>query len=226
MSASSLFKLISSTLKEEANPLQAPPMKAYLKNKFELFGAKGPVQKAVFKKIWNTAKEDILKNWKALVYLLWEAEEREHQYFAMEIIRKVEKKLTIDDLDDVEYWITHKSWWDTVDFLASHAVGSILKDDRFLMESVSARYFKSENLWLMRTAIIFQLFYKHNTHEFLLFALIDDTKGSKEFFINKASGWALRQYSKVNPAAVKEFIESRRSELSNLTIKEGSKYLS
>ena len=80
-------------------------------------------------------------------------------------------------------------------------------------------------MWLQRTALIFQLSYKEDTDAELLYSLIDRTLGSKEFFINKASGWALRQYSKFNPESVRNYIDSRRDQLAGLTIREGSKYL-
>ena len=63
-------------------------------------------------------------------------------------------------------------------------------------------------MWLNRSSIIFQLSYKEKTNFDLLKAECEKHKHSKEFFIQKAIGWALRDYSKYNPNSVKQYIES------------------
>ena len=73
------------------------------------------------------------------------------------------------------------------------------------------------------TCIIFQLKDGDNTDQKLLFELCAKYSKEKEFFIRKAIGWALRQYSKYNPKAVAGFIQKQK--LSPLSVKEGSKYL-
>ena len=47
----------------------------------------------------------------------------------------------------------------------------------------------------------------------------------QSFFINKAIGWALRDYSKTNPKWVRDFIEKNKDKMAKLSIKEGSKYI-
>lgn len=225
MSATILFQELEDMLLSEKNEMNAVPMKAYMKGHFEYLGIRGPTSKELFKEFWKRNKEDLKLHWKALAHLCWKADYREFKYMAMKLIGKFEKQLVPEDLPDIEHFLTTDSWWDTVDFLASHAVGQILKKDEDFMFETADRYMKSNDMWLNRTAIIFQLFYKKETYQDLLFAMIDETKGRKEFFINKACGWALRQYSRVNPQDVSEFIESRGSQLSNLTIKEGSKFI-
>lgn len=84
--------------------------------------------------------------------------------------------------------------------------------------------FNGDELWLQRSAILFQLKYKEKTNETLLYRYIRQNTDSKEFFIQKAVGWALREYSKTNPESVKHFIEENR--LPKLSIREGSKYQS
>ena len=200
-------------------------MKDYLKGRFELYGIKTPHRKQFFKEFWTENKNEIRDNWRDFVQWLWQQDYRDHHYFAMDIIGKIEKKLEKDDLSLMEELITTHSWWDSVDFLASHGVGQILKSDTALQMKTVERYMQTDNLWLRRTAIIFQIFYKKQTNEDLLFTVIDDNLSSEEFFIRKACGWALRQYSKTNPAAVKEYIDVRRPLMSGLTLREGSKYI-
>jgi len=131
---------------------------------------------------------------------------------------------SLDHMPQVERLITTHSWWDSVDPLAANIAGQIIKrspDDG--LEWVE-RWIDHENMWLNRSAIIHQLRYKTDVDTDLLFALVDNSRGSKEFFINKACGWALRQASKFYPAEVREYIESRPV-LAKLTVKEGSKYI-
>lgn len=208
-----------------ANASNAIKMKAYLKDKFDLHGIKSPERKLFFKSLWRENKNIILTDWQELTKWLWEQDYRECHYLAMDIIGKIEKKLTINDLPLIESFILKHSWWDTVDFLASHGIGQILKEDQKMQFATVERFLNSNNMWLKRTAIIFQLFYKNNTNKDLLLATIDANLGSNEFFINKAIGWALRQYSRVNPIAVRQYIEIQGAKMSGLSIREATKFL-
>ncbi len=225
MSVNILVEYFSEELKQVSNPASAKNMAAYMKNKFPFYGVHAPQRKAIVNKIWKTDKPLITKEIRSLSELLWMEEQRENQMIAIDLLGKCKKSLSFSDLKMLEDYVTTKSWWDTVDFLASHNVGEILSVDKAQARRVAESYMASDNLWLKRTAIIFQLKYKDKTDPELLFDMILSTHGSKEFFINKASGWALRQYSKHNPCLVRDFINDYRAELAKLTIKEGSKYL-
>lgn len=225
MSVKILVEYFSEELQQASNQAAAEKMSAYMKNKFLFYGVHAPLRKDIIARIWKTDKKLITDEIRPLSRLLWSLEKREYQMIAIHLLRKCHKALTINDLGLIEEYITTKSWWDTVDFLATHNVGHILKNDKEGARKISKTYIASPNLWLKRTALIFQLKYKEETDAELLLDLIRQTKGSKEFFINKASGWALRQYSKYNPSLVRTFIEDNRATLSNLTIREGSKHL-
>jgi len=77
--------------------------------------------------------------------------------------------------------------------------------------------------WLRRAAILFQLNYKKETDFELLSEIILENLDSKEFFINKAIGWSLRQYARVDPRAVKKFVKS--TSLHPLSRREAMKHL-
>ena len=225
MSVSNLLQRITSTYQAHANQANATQMKAYMKGQFDFIGIKAPTRKSLFRPLWKEHKALICDNWRHLVTALWQKNERDYQLLALDILIKCQKKMTNNDLIILEDLITTKSWWDTVDAIASNPVGHLLKDDKDFQLETIGRFMSSDNMWLIRTALIHQLKYKESTDEALLFSLIMETIGSKEFFINKASGWALRQYSKFNSASVADFIDVHRSKLSSLTIREGSKYL-
>ena len=205
------------------NEDQAGPMKKYMKDHFPFLGIKKPARSELMKQFFN--ESGILKEafQKEFVQSLWYKEEREYQYAALDYIGRIGKKLEKADLPLMEQLITTKSWWDTVDMLAQHPVGTIaLKFPDVIPESIE-KWAYGTNMWLNRTAILFQLKYKENTDEELLYRYIKKNAKSKEFFIQKAIGWALREYSKTNPSSVKLFIEG--NDLPKLSIREGSKYL-
>ncbi len=154
---------------------------------------------------------------------LWEQREREYQYVAVDYISKMLKKLNKSHIELMERLITTKSWWDTVDTLAAHPVGTIAANNKEIIPDVIEGWSVHENMWLRRTAILFQLRYKDETNEEVLYRYIEENAASKEFFIQKAIGWALREYSKTNPDSVKRFISGEK--LMPLSIREGSKYL-
>jgi len=226
MKSQELYAIIQELHEDARQPERATQMKAYMKDRYKFLGITAPIRKVIFRELWAQYKKMILADWKGIVQLLWNDTYRESKYFAMEIIRKVEKQLVLDDLPFIENLIVEESWWDTVDFLASHAVGHILIQQAAESScKIAHDYMDTDNMWLQRTALIFQLFYKGKTDASLLSELILKTVGSKEFFINKASGWALRQYSRTEKLFVREFLALHGNQLSGLTKREGGKYI-
>ena len=124
----------------------------------------------------------------------------------------------------LEYMITNKSWWDTTDFIATNLVAAFFNEYPDEQKIKVNQWIKSGNIWLQRAAILFQLHYKHALDRELLTHIIHSLLGSKEFFVNKAIGWILREYSKINPAWVKKFIAS--TDLHSLSQREALKYIS
>ncbi|WP_342434005.1 DNA alkylation repair protein [Neobacillus sp. FSL H8-0543] len=209
---------------EKSRNLQdAEPMKKYMKDHFPFLGIKSPLRKELEKQFFketNLLKEPFNQEF---VLELWNKDEREYQYTALVYLEKSLKKLQKEDLHFLENLIVTKSWWDTVDALAPKPVGEIAQKYPEVIKETINGWAANENLWLRRASILFQLKYKQQTNENLLYQYIQKNADSKEFFIQKAIGWALREYSKTNPASVKEFIED--NQLAPLSIREGSKYL-
>jgi 3-methyladenine DNA glycosylase AlkD len=183
---------------------KAPDMKAYMKNKFEFLGIQATLRREL-QRPW-LRKGQITKGaeLKKMVKALWEMQEREYQYFAMEIYY-AHQRPEIGDIREIEQMITQKSWWDTVDYIAAWILGRWLHSFPEERERVSNKWLQSGNIWLQRSCILFQLKYKRETDTTLLEKIILQCLGSKEFFINKAIGWALREYSKTDPAWVLQF---------------------
>ncbi len=219
-----LTELISSALQANSNSENAIKMAAYMKH-FPFYGVKSPARTDLFKPIWALHKEDIKSHYRPLISALWKKQQREYQMISMLLLGKCQKGLTKQDLPWVKELITTKSWWDTVDYLASNTVGYILRSDKTLARSTANQFYETGELWLQRTALLFQLKYRGQVDTELLYSLIDQSLDSEEFFIRKACGWALRQYSKYNPLSVSNYMEANKSNMSKLTWREGSKYL-
>lgn len=136
----------------------------------------------------------------------------------------MEKYLTFEDIDHIFNYVKSKQWWDTIDSLIK-PIGKIgLRDDR--VNDLMLAWSQDDDFWIRRVAIEHQLLRKDKMNIELLNTILENNLGSSEFFINKAIGWALRDYSKTNPDWVKDFISKHHAEMASLSIKEGSKYLS
>lgn len=219
MNVSQIIQLTETTLRSRTNPDKAEGMKAYMKGQFEFLGIGATERRILSKIIIDAVRQLDANDFRKWAEHCWFLPEREFQYLVQDAISKIRKKLTLKDLDFIEKLILTKSWWDTVDYLAADAAGSVLADNPELQKEKTNQWMQSGNMWLQRTAILFQLKYGSKTDRELLFSTIAQLKESKEFFIRKAAGWALRQYSKTDPASVIAFVEAFPS-LSALTKKE------
>jgi 3-methyladenine DNA glycosylase AlkD len=214
---------LTALFEEHRNDDNAGPMRKYMKDHFPFLGIKSPLRKELEKQFFKETgilKEEFNKDF---VVGLWEKDEREYQYTAITYTGKFIKKLPKDAIQFLERLITTKSWWDSVDSIAP-LVGELARKYPELVEKTINHWSVDENYWLRRVAILFQLKYKQQTNETLLYDYMVKNADSKEFFLQKAIGWALREYSKTNPESVKAFIEG--NQLAPLSIREGSKYLS
>ncbi|WP_240479789.1 DNA alkylation repair protein [Paenibacillus wynnii] len=196
----------------------AKAMSAYMRDQFSFLGIKSPTRREIVREFLKhyPAKKEWLS-------VLWDLPEREYQYTALDILLKIRKTLEPEDLPLIESFILSRSWWDTVDLLASNAAGYLLHRAPDLQSNYGEKWIHSENMWLNRTAILFQLHYKQDTDEALLYHYIRAHADSSEFFLQKAIGWALREYSKTNPVSVKAFIE--KENLKPLSKREGLKWI-
>ena len=135
----------------------------------------------------------------------------------------MQRFLVEDDIPKLKELVLTKSWWDTVDIL-DKVIGSIIYNNKNLYPII-LEWSKDDNIWLRRVAIDHQLLRKENTDEQLLEKILINNLNHKEFFVNKAIGWALRDYSKTNPQWVRNFIEVHKENMASLSIREASKYL-
>lgn len=197
----------------------------YMRNRFPFFG----LMKDQQDKYWKEFQEEngAISSAESVAFCreCIQFQEREMWYIGQKTLIKYKSKLLDQDLDFVKNLIIQSDWWDMVDLVSSHIVGSLCKKYPEARTEVD-QWIEHDNVWLRRCAIIYQLGYRLETNEDTLYRHILRTCHESEFFIRKAIGWSLREYSKHNPTSVRNFIETNRMKLSNLSIKEGSKYLS
>jgi 3-methyladenine DNA glycosylase AlkD len=199
---------LKTLFEQNADPIQAVPMKKYMRDQFEYLGIKTPKNVALQKVFFKEYGLPKLLELDEILRDLWSLPEREFQYVAIGLLGKFENQIPEKFIDMVEYLIVTKSWWDTVDTIASHTVGTHFKRFPKIRERYLKKWRESKNLWLRRTAILFQLGYKKETDFELLLEIITENLGSDEFFINKAIGWSLRQYARIDPKAGTKFVKT------------------
>lgn len=216
------FARIQKSFEQAKDAEQAKKMSAYMRNQFTYYGIPAPIRKNLCKNFLQEEKKNKCIDW-AFLDRCWKDEHREFQYVVMDYLSAMHKFLTFEDVPRIEKCIRSKQWWDVIDGL-DRIVGNIAFVDRRIND-LMLKWSKDENFWVRRVAIDHQLLRKENTDTELLETILVNNFGSSEFFINKAIGWSLRDYSKTNPAWVADFISRHRQSLNPLSIREAGKYL-
>jgi 3-methyladenine DNA glycosylase AlkD len=219
-----LITVLEDTFHKHADLQRASWQKAYMRNQFDFLGISKPLRASLEKEIFKQYPLSTQKEVSIAIKVLLQKNEREYHYAACTLATHYKKFWNSDTLTLFEEMIRTKSWWDTVDYIAVHLVGKLLFTHKELIIEMN-KWIKDENIWICRTALLFQLYWKKETQPDLLFAYCKQTMHEKDFFIRKAIGWILREYSKTNPAEVCAFITCNHSFLSALSIREASKYL-
>ncbi len=210
-------------LAAHAHPSQAPAMKRYMRDQFEYLGMKGPELSSALDEFYAARGLPPLADLEAVLRDLWALPQREYQYTAVGLLSRFANELPASFIGTLEYLLVTKSWWDTVDTISGGTLGVHFKRFPAIRRRTLGRWRQSDNFWLRRACILFQLGYKSETDFALLCEIICENLGSKEFFINKAIGWSLRQYSRVDAEAVRRFVAS--TPLHPLSAREALKWL-
>ena len=197
-------------------------MSQYMKNQFLFYGIVAPQRKNLYKEFLKQEKRTRTIDW-LFLDLCFLDDHREFQYLVYDYLLALKKYLTYEDILTIQKYIQTKSWWDTVDIF-SKIIGYIGLHD-IKVGQLMIQWSTNPDMWLRRVAIIHQLGYKDKTSTDILKIIIINNLGSHDYFINKAIGWSLRDFSKTNPQWVKTFIEQYKKQMNKLSIKEGSHYI-
>ena len=207
---------------KNSNELLAESMEKYMQDKFRFLGIRGGTRTEIYKKYFPDARKTKTIDWD-FVESCWNKEEREFQYAVVYYLKAIQRFLKREDISRLKYLIVTKSWWDTVDLLAKVVGSLVIRIEGY--DQIMLEWSKDSNIWLRRVAILYQLSLKDKVDEQILDNILVNNLGNSEFFINKAIGWALRDYSKYNPEWVREFIKKNKDNMANLSIREASKYI-
>ena len=221
-----LLAVLRAELAAAGDPVRAVGGQKYMKSEMPFHGVAAPLLRSICKRVFAEADLSTATRWKRSVLGLWRgAEFREERYAAVELTgdRRALPYQTLDTVPMYEEMIVSGAWWDTVDFIASHRVGPLLKLHPAPMRKVLLDWSRCDDLWKRRTAILAQLGFKKETDLPLLYACIAPALPSREFFLRKAIGWALRQYAWTDPAEVARYVARHGPALSSLSRREALK---
>jgi 3-methyladenine DNA glycosylase AlkD len=224
-----LIRALRKALRELADPVKAPVMKAYLKSEMPYLGIQAvPFRKAT-KGVLGAHPAGSFEDWRDTAQVLWRgARYREERYAAIELVgyRSYAKFRTLEALPLYEEMITTGAWWDYVDSIASHRLGELLRRYPKEMRAILLGWAVSDDLWKRRSAILAQLGFRGDTDLKLLYDCIRPSLARPEFFLRKAIGWALRQHAWTDPREVTRFVKAHEKELSPLSRREALKNVS
>lgn len=226
LSPDALLRRVRTELKRVADPVKAPAMRSYMKSEMPYLGVNNPIRQRVCEAVFKTVTFPTAESWRDAVLWLWrQAKYREERYAAIDLsgLRRFDSFQTLEALPMYEEMIVTGAWWDYVDELASRRLGPLLRRHPKAMRRKMLAWSKSKDLWKRRSAILCQLRFKAETDLEFLYAAIEPALDSKEFFLRKAIGWALRQYAWTDPAEILRYVELNKNRLSPLSRREAMK---
>jgi len=217
------LKAITTSFLWHADATKAAGMEAYLLHQFKFFGLQTPIRRQIFKAHFKQYGLVDLKELELIIKEAWALPEREYQYFAIELYSFHKKLWNKSSIHLMQFCLINKSWWESVDSIIAKWLSDYFKQFPEQIIPITGQWNNSPNIWLMRSSILFQKSFKQNTDEQLLANYILHCHGSKEFFVQKAIGWSLREYYKTDPDWVIQFVKQHQLALSPLSKREGLK---
>ena len=217
--AATLLARLDAGFSTNRNPDRAEAMAKYMRDQFPYFGVPAPalrtLERVAFAGLPPPSEESV----REIALACWQRPQREFHYVACDYLQRHPPS----SLPLLRELITTKSWWDTVDPLATRVTGALVRRCPALAAEMDT-WSRDDNLWLVRTAILHQLHYGEATDTARLASYCSHQAGHKDFFVRKAIGWALRHYARTNPDFVRSFV-IETPELSPLSVREATKHL-
>lgn len=225
---SALVREVRGALEAAGDADRAAQQQAYMKSTMPYAGVATPAMRRIAKQAFTAHPLKSAADWQDGVLSLWrDARYREERYVAIGLARvpgyrpfRTPATLTVFD----ELIITG-AWWDYVDEIAINLIGELLDSYPRELRPALLRWTADSDIWRRRSAILAQLKFKQETDLELLVATLEPAMESREFFLRKAIGWALREYSKTDPDFVIEFVTGHRDALSPLSKREAYKVM-
>jgi 3-methyladenine DNA glycosylase AlkD len=221
-----LLRVLRRALAKAGTPARAEGARAYMKSAMPFHGVDAGTLRAICRHVFAVHPVESVSAWRRDVLETWRgAKFREERYAAIELTgdRRAREFQKMASLPMYEEMIVTGAWWDLVDALATKRLGEILRHEAVPMRKAMHAWSRSGDLWKRRSAILCQNTFKADTDLDFLFSVIEPSLGSKEFFLDKAIGWALRSYAWTDPKPVVKYVEAHRARLAPLTIREALK---
>jgi 3-methyladenine DNA glycosylase AlkD len=219
-----LLARVDAAYRDHADPARATAMTAYMRGQFAYLGLGTPVRRALDRLAVAGLPKPTEADLADVAAGCWQLPEREFRYFATDHLRRHVRTLGSGFIGQVQQLIVDKPWWDTVDALAAQVVGRLVAAHPALAETMDM-WIEADNLWLVRTAILHQLLWRDRTDVARLWHYCERQASHPDFFVRKAIGWALREYSKTDGAAVAQFVAAHEASLAPLSRREALKWL-
>ncbi|MCX5138758.1 DNA alkylation repair protein [Streptomyces sp. NBC_00338] len=207
-----------------ADAVRARTAAAYMKDVAPFLGIPTPRRRALSRTVLEGIPRPDEADCTAIALRCWALPEREYHYFAVDYLRRHVARCSSGFVPVLRHLVSTVSWWDTVDLLAAHVAGPLVAAGPELRRTMD-EWIEDDDLWIARTALLHQLRFKEATDSRRLFAYCLRRAGHPDFFIRKAIGWALREYAKTDPRAVRDFVDGARDRLSPLSVREATKHL-
>jgi len=226
MTPDTLLRKLRRRLRDVADPARAPEMQRYMKSTMPYIGVGAVPLRQVCREVYRSVELPDAKAWQTLVLGVWRgANFREERHAAIELSgdRRARSFQTFDTLPMYEEMIVTGAWWDFVDGIASHRLGNLLRAWPVPMRREMLAWSRDADMWRRRAAILCQLTFKGETDLDLLYACIEPSLDSREFFLRKAIGWALRSYAWTDPREVERYVRANERRLSPLSRREALK---
>ena len=224
MNPAELVTAVAEAYKANADDAQAKEMSAYMRDQFPFFGIRAQTRRALDRDIIGRGPGRPEHHYLVKVARdCFSRPEREFQLFAVDYLRRHYRRLDPSFLEIGRELVVTKSWWDTVDGLAGGVIGPFVRAQG-TVEAMDT-WIRADNVWVIRTALLFQLAAKEETDVERLFSYCLQRAGDTDFFIRKAIGWSLRQYARTDPLAVRKFVDANTDVLSPLSRREALKHL-
>ena len=223
-----LIDAVRAALWSVREPERAAGQQRYMKSAMPFMGVRVPVMRKTARAVFDRDPPASFDDWRGTILTLWrEAAYREERYAAIELAvhRPCARWLTMASVPLLEELVVDGAWWDYVDRIAPAGLGHILSVEPEPMGVAMRAWARDENIWRRRAAILCQLGRKRAMDLALLYDCIGSSAGHPEFFVQKAMGWALRDYSRTDPDAVRRYVAAMGPALPRLAQREASKHL-
>ncbi|MCF7805393.1 MAG: DNA alkylation repair protein [Candidatus Marinimicrobia bacterium] len=222
MSMHPMVQYLIEEMERNRDPEKAKPMQAYMKTDQPFYGIQAKPRREIFRKAKRKFPIDSREEWEQVGRQLWTGEHREEMYMALEVAERYKQFRDEEAMPLFEYLAETAPHWDTLDWIAGKLISSLILAHREF-ESKLREWRESENLWMRRASLLAHLKHKEETNTELLAKSVLLLAHEDEFFIRKAIGWVLRDYSYANPDWVQEFVDKHAAELSGLSRREALK---